>query len=179
MLESPDLKLNWWEIQELEKYEKRYCKICLDYCALCHLQSDDYSMLYTHRECVYYHTNITAKGSGDSLLVERRTRDRKVASLNPGGSGGRIFLLQSEHRVLTLIRCPFHTRVITLARKRPRSFYLTKSAGGRLHLNTHTPLTQRSRSGLVMQLSRHSVDSAPVVSARWATVDWTLHKEWN
>ena len=32
-----------------------------------------------------------------------------------------------------------------------------KSAGGRSHLNTHTPLTQRSRSGLTMLLSRHSV----------------------
>ena len=32
-----------------------------------------------------------------------------------------------------------------------------KSAGGRLHLNTHTPLTHRSRSGLTMPLSRHSV----------------------
>ena len=32
-----------------------------------------------------------------------------------------------------------------------------KSAGGRLHLNTHTPLTQPSRSGLTMPLSRHSV----------------------
>ena len=32
-----------------------------------------------------------------------------------------------------------------------------KSAGNRLDLNTHTPLTQRSRSGLVMPLSRHSV----------------------
>ena len=31
-----------------------------------------------------------------------------------------------------------------------------KSAGGRLHLNTHTPLTQRSRSGLTMPLSRHN-----------------------
>ena len=30
--------------------------------------------------------------SRDSLLVERRTRDRKVASSNPGRSGGRIFL---------------------------------------------------------------------------------------
>ena len=28
-------------------------------------------------------------------------------------------------------------------------------AGRRLHLNTHTPLTQRSRSGLTMPLSRH------------------------
>ena len=32
-----------------------------------------------------------------------------------------------------------------------------KSAGDRLHLNTHTPLTHRSRSGLTMPLSRQSV----------------------
>ena len=32
-----------------------------------------------------------------------------------------------------------------------------KSAGGRFQLNTHTPLTQRSRRGLTMPLSRHSV----------------------
>ena len=34
-----------------------------------------------------------------------------------------------------------------------------KSAGGRLHLNTHTPLAQRSQNGLTMPLSRHSVGS--------------------
>ena len=34
---------------------------------------------------------------------------------------------------------------------------IQKWAGGRLHLNTHTPVTQRSRSGLTMPLSRHSV----------------------
>ena len=32
-----------------------------------------------------------------------------------------------------------------------------KSAGGRLHLNTHTLLTQLSQSGLTMPLSRYSV----------------------
>ena len=32
-----------------------------------------------------------------------------------------------------------------------------KSAGGRLHINTHTPLTQRSWSGLTMPLSMRSV----------------------
>ena len=32
-----------------------------------------------------------------------------------------------------------------------------KSAGGRLHLNTHTPFTQPSRNGLTMPLCRHSV----------------------
>ena len=62
-----------------------------------------------------------------------------------------------------------------------------KSAGGRLHQNMHTPLTQWSWSGLTMLLSRHSVGNYPkqvymqlvrerlttVVSARWATVDWS------
>ena len=67
-----------------------------------------------------------------------------------------------------------------------------KSAGGRLHLNTHALLIQRSRSGLTMPLSRHSVGIrkrahtqlvrerwATVESARWATVDWSWPKEWN
>ena len=40
-----------------------------------------------------------------------------------------------------------------------------KSAGGRLHLNTHTPLTQRSRSGLTMLLSRHCVGTYPETSS--------------
>ena len=57
---------------------------------------------------------------------------------------------------------------------------LPKSAGGRLYLNMHTSLTQRSWSGLTMPLSRHIVGtyletahtqlvtehSATVVSAR-------------
>ena len=68
-----------------------------------------------------------------------------------------------------------------------------KSAGGRLHINTHTPLTQRSWSALTMPLSRHSVGtypekahtqlvrehSATVISARRSTVDWSWPKEWN
>ena len=45
------------------------------------------------------------------------------------------------------------------ARKKPG--YFAKSAGGRLHLNTHTALTQRSRSGLTMPPSRHSVGTYP------------------
>ena len=36
-----------------------------------------------------------------------------------------------------------------------------KSAGGRLHLNMHTPLTQRSCSWLTMPLSRHSRGTYP------------------
>ena len=53
--------------------------------------------------------------------LERRTRDRKVASSNPGRSGGENFLLKSQVCVLTLIRCSFHPRVTAVARKTPRS----------------------------------------------------------
>ena len=41
-----------------------------------------------------------------------------------------------------------------------------KSAGGRLHLNTHTSSTQRSRSGLTMPLFRHSVAIYPETSSQ-------------
>ena len=56
--------------------------------------------------------------------------------------------------MLILIRCPLHPHVTAWHVKDPGHF--AKSAGGRLHLNTHTPLTHRSRSGLIMPLSRHS-----------------------
>ena len=55
-------------------------------------------------------------------MLERRTRDRKFASSNPGRSGGRIFFLQNQLCVLTLIQCPFHPRVTAVARKTPWSF---------------------------------------------------------
>ena len=48
-----------------------------------------------------------------------------------------------------------------------------KSAGGRLHLNTHTPLTQLSRSGLTMSLSRHSVGTYQETNSH-ATCQGTL-----
>ena len=80
--------------------------------------------------------------------------------------------------MLTLIRCPFYPRVTAVARKKPG--HSAKRTGGRFYLKTYTPLTQRSRSGLAMPLSRHSLgtfrkrahtqlvweQSAPVVSAR-------------
>ena len=40
-----------------------------------------------------------------------------------------------------------------------------KSAGGRLHLNMHTPLTQRSWSGLTMLLPSHSVGTHQEMSS--------------
>ena len=102
--------------------------------------------------------------SRDSVLVERRTRDRKVASSIPGWSGGRIFFsrvnfacrhffgVRSTHVLLQWhVKDPGHS---------------AKSAGGRLHLNIHTPLTQQSRSGVVtMPLSWQSVETYPETSS--------------
>ena len=48
-----------------------------------------------------------------------------------------------------------------------------KSAGGGLHLNTHTTLTHRSRSGLTMPLSRQSVGTYQETSSH-ATRQETL-----
>ena len=39
--------------------------------------------------------------------------------------------------------------------------HTAKSAGGRLHLDTRTPLTKRSRSRLTMPLSGHRVRTYP------------------
>ena len=76
------------------------------------------------------------------------------------------------------------------------SFYILRihsatSADGRLHLNTHTP-NEAGVSwlchcpGIVWELIRKQAHtqlvrahSATVVSARWATVNWSWRKEWN
>ena len=80
---------------------------------------------------------------------------RKVASSISRQDRRKNFFLQSPLCVLTLIRCPFHTRVTAVARKSPRSF--CQKCRWQINLNTHTPLTQRSRNGLTIPLSKHSV----------------------
>ena len=93
-------------------------------------------------------------GVGIACWLERRTHDGKVASSNPDRSGRRIFF----PTVSFLCRLFFGVRSTPVLQqwhvKDPCPS--AKSAGGRLHLNTYIPLTQRSRSGLTM-LSRHSV----------------------
>ena len=90
------------------------------------------------------------KGAGIAWWLERRTRNRKVASSNPS----RNFLHQS-----TLCADSLSVRFTPMLPqwhvKDPG--HSAKSAGGGLHLNTHTPLTHRSRSGLTVPLSRQSV----------------------
>ena len=90
--------------------------------------------------------------SRGSLSVRAPDSWSKGFEFEPRQERRENFLLQSQFCMLTRILCPFHPRVTAVVRKRPRSLCKT----GRLHLNTHIPLTQRSRSGLTMPLSRHS-----------------------
>ena len=101
--------------------------------------------------------------AGTSCWQEGRTRDRKVASSNPGRSGGRIFF-SSVNFVCCLLFSVRSTPVLLQWHVKDPG-HSAKSAGGRLHLNTHTPLTQRSRSGLTMPLPRHSAGTYPETSS--------------
>ena len=113
----------------------------------------------------------------------------KVASSSPGRSGGRIFF----SRVNFLCSSSFGVRSTPVLQqwhvKDPG--YSAKSAGGRLHLHTQTPLT-KWKLELADCAVRHSVEtykgkraqtqlvrkhSATVVSARWAIVDWSWPKK--
>ena len=69
------------------------------------------------------------------------------------------FLLQSQLCVLTLIRCLFQPLLMQWHIKDPS--HSDRSAGGRLHLNTYTPLTQQSRNGPTVLQSRHNVGTYP------------------
>ena len=96
-----------------------------------------------------------SKGAGIARWLERRTRDRKVASSNPGRAAEE-FSSPSQLCVLTLIRCPIPPPVLPQWHVKDPG-HSAKGAGGRLHLNTNTSLTQSSQSGLTMPLCRHSV----------------------
>ena len=105
-------------------------------------------------------------GARIACWSERRTRDRKVASSNPGRSGGRIFFSRVNFACWLLFGVR-STPVLPQWHVKDPS-HSAKSAGGRLHINTHTPLTQRSCSGLTMPLSRHCVGTYPKTSSHAA-----------
>ena len=114
---------------------------------------------------------ISGLGAGIACWLQRRTRDRKVASSNPGRSGGRIFFSRINF-VCWLLFGVRSTPVLPQWHVKDPG-YSAKSAGGRLHLNMHTPLTQRSRSGLTKPLSGHSEGTYPDTSPH-ATSQGTL-----
>ena len=61
-------------------------------------------------------------GAGIAQWLERRTRDWKVAGLNPCRSGGWIFFSRVNFLCWLLFWYSFHPRVTAVARKRSRSF---------------------------------------------------------
>ena len=129
----------------------------------------------------------------DSLLVTALDSWSKGSEFESWQERQENFLLGSQLCVLTLIQCqsPPPPMLPQWHVKDPN--HSAKSAGGRLHLNTHTPLTievgvgwlchwtgrvwESIRKRAHTQLIRkHSVT---VISACWTTVDWSWLKEWN
>ena len=94
-------------------------------------------------------------GAGTACWLGHRGHDRKAASSSPGRTGGRIFFSSVNVMCWLLFRVRSMPVLPQWHVKNPG--HCTRSAGGRLHPHTHTPLTQRSRSELTMPLSRHSV----------------------
>ena len=107
---------------------------------------------------------------------------------NTSKNGRRIFFSRVNFICWLLFSC--HSIPVLLQWHVKDPGHSAKNASGRLYLNTHTSLTQRSLSGLTMPLSRHSVGAYPetsspaifvrhlatVVSARLAIVDWSWPK---
>ena len=105
----------------------------------------------------------TFLAAGIVCWSERRTRDRKVATSNPGRSVRRIFFSRADF-VCWLLFGVRSTPVLPQWYVKDPG-HSAKNAGGRLHLNTRAPLTQRSRSELTMPLARHSVGTYPQTSS--------------
>ena len=96
-----------------------------------------------------------AKGAGIACWLECQTCDRKVASSNPCRRGWRIFF--SRVNFVCWLSFGVRSTPVLLQWHVKDPGHSAKSVGDRLHLNTRTPLTHQSQSGLTMPLSRQSV----------------------
>ena len=103
-----------------------------------------------------------ALGSGDSLLVESRTCDRKVASSSPCRNSSKIFFSRVNFLCWLLLGVRSTPVLLQWHVKDPG--HSAESTGGRLHLTMHTSLTQWSERRLTM-LSRHGVGTYPGMSS--------------
>ena len=74
------------------------------------------------------------------MVVKRRTRDRKVASSNPGRSGGNVFFYRVDF-VCRVLFGVLSSPVLPQWHVKDHG-HSAKSAGSGLNLNTYTPLTQ-------------------------------------
>ena len=99
------------------------------------------------------HANAPTIVIGENDNRVGRKRNGSNAWMREKKKDFQLILLITNGTVI-LYQCFARRYIQTVARKDPG--HSAKNAGGRLHLNTHTALTQRSRSELTMPLSRHS-----------------------
>ena len=122
------------------------------------------SILPKCQHCLRDNMSLLVKSAG--LLIERlRVR------IPTGAAGEKNFSPELTFRADSYSVCVPPPVLPQWHVKDPGHF--VKSAGGRLHLNTNTPLTRLSRSGLTMPLSRHSVGTYPETSSH-ATCQRTI-----
>ena len=132
--------------------------------------------------------------SWDSMLVRVWDSRSKGCKFESQQKRWENFLLESQLCVLTLTQSLFNPCVTAVACKRPRSFCLKcRWQVTPRHTYTHDPMksgwadyaTVQADSGTVQTYPESSPTqlvrdhSSTVVSARWATVDWSWPKEWN
>ena len=98
--------------------------------------------------------------AGIAWWLGRWTHDQKVASLNPGR---RIFFSRVSFVCWLLFSVCFTPMLPQWHVNDPG--HSATNAGGRLHLNTHTPLTHRSWNGLTVLLPKHSVGTYQKMSS--------------
>ena len=94
----------------------------------------------------------------------------------PAGAAGEF---SSRANFVSLLLFGVRSKLVLLLWHVKDPGHSAQSAGGRLHLNMHTLLIQRRRSGLTMPLSRHSVGTYPEMSLH-ATCQGTFdHSRFN
>ena len=128
-------------------------------------------------------------GRGCSSVAESRSRNQISGPISDGSSGA-IFFSSVNFLRWFIFRSPFHPRVPSVARKRPRSFCQKL----RWQITATQALSVAKResewadyavqaycgnlSGTWAHTQLVSDHSATVVSARWATVDRSWREEW-
>ena len=127
----------------------------------------------------------------DSLLVKASDSWSKGCEFESQQERQENFLLQSQLCVLTLIRCPFHPHVKAVAHTRSQSFcQKCRWQVTAKHTYTLDPTklewadyaAVQALSGNLLGnelMSNSSGNTRSVVSACWATMDWSWPKEWN
>ena len=94
---------------------------------------------------------VFVSGARTACWLECQTCDRKVVSMNLSWSSGRFFFSRVNF-VCRLLFGVHSTSMLWQWHVKDPS-HSARSAGGRLHLNMHTPSTHQSQSGLIFHCS--------------------------